>query len=100
MLIAAPEGLTPHTPMSMATLLATVKARSQVALLPFRVKTPVIVALRVPFVFDTGPTVCTCLWPSVVFSSCCRLAQAGQPSAEVVKNVRASCADGNDTTIC
>ena len=57
MLTAAPEGFWPHTSMSMATVLATVSARSQAPLLPLRAKTPVIVALSVPLVLETGPTV-------------------------------------------
>src|ERR1700739_132958 len=100
MLTAAPEGFTPHASMSMATLLATVNALSQTPLAPLRAKMPVIVALRGPFVFETGPTGCTCVWPAVVFSSCCRLAQAGQRCVEAVKNARASCAEENNTATC
>jgi hypothetical protein len=89
MLTAAPEGFSPHAAMSMATLLATVSARSQAPLLPLRAKMPVIVALRVPLVLETGPTLCASVCPAGVVSSCCRLAQAGQRSAEAAKNARA-----------
>src|ERR1700722_16095280 len=100
MLTAAPEGFSPQASMSIATLLATVSARSQAPRLPLRAKKPVTVALRVPLVLETGPTVCASVCLAGAVSSCDRLAQAGQRSAEAAKNARASWAEGNDTTIC
>ena len=92
MLMAAPGGPT-HAVTSIATLLATVSARSQTP----RLLAGVTVALSVPFVLETGPTVFTCELPLAARVNW-RLEQACQLCVEAVKNEAASCAEGNNTT--
>jgi hypothetical protein len=50
-------------------------------------------------VLETGPTVNTRSGLPATVSVYCRLAQAGQRWAEVVKNSSASCAEENNTTL-
>ena len=92
MLAAAPVGPR-HTVTSTATSLATVSARSQTP----RLLAGVTVALNVPLVLETGPTLFTCELPLAERVNW-RLAQACQRCAEVVKNEPASCGEGNNTT--
>ena len=82
-----------HAVTSTATLSTTVSARSQTPGL----LAGVTVALKVPFKFETAPTVFTCELPFALRVNC-RLAQAWRLCAEAVKNAPAVCAEGNDTT--